>query len=554
AETAVEAAAQSQDGDEGGTVPASTMPQQESPEEESTSPAPGSADAVPPNGQDPSDERPRRGRRRGPQFDRSDENVDAYTRESRSLLRALSPAVEGVSTSIAVIYVDHLPVVLGTVIDPDGTILTKRSELPEDGEGIMVTMPDGLMVSGTVVAVRHDEDLALVSTGEGEQDAINFLVPLADASLDEGEIILSPGPDGMPKAMGVIALRDRTTTRRDVTSAFLGVGVRESTKQELASAGVSQAVTIWTLTRGSPAEACGLKQGDLLVSVDGTAIPSQVVLGEVVRRHAVGEAMKISLVRDGKPMECVIRGAVRSRESGPPASTTDAPASRRPSGFGSVIQHDSVMGSSEMGGPLVDLDGRVLGLNIARVDRTRTYALSRERVAQAIKGMRDDIAAGKDPIQPTALMVALEVHVEGETSLNAAAAQPRGGQLLYATPERGTEGSVAGFATPGDTLSWRVVVPEAMRVQIDLRYSLPGDRQGPDERVAVEVKDGDSTEAPLRKTVRGRYVRKLIGDLNLPAGESTIQLRVLDAPATLSVRSLILTPVQSAVPEAPKEE
>jgi serine protease Do len=61
----------------------------------------------------------------------------------------------------------------------------------------------------------------------------------------------------------------------------------------------------------------------------------------------------------------------------------------RASGFPSVFQHDTVIAPQFMGGPLVDLQGRVIGINIARAGRTETYAIPADllipRILQAMK-------------------------------------------------------------------------------------------------------------------------------------------------------------------------
>mgnify|MGYP001297124158 CR=1 FL=1 len=44
------------------------------------------------------------------------------------------------------------------------------------------------------------------------------------------------------------------------------------------------------------------------------------------------------------------------------------------------------VGPADMGGPLLDLDGHVLGLNIARVDRVTTFALPRDAFWSRVQG------------------------------------------------------------------------------------------------------------------------------------------------------------------------
>ena len=55
-----------------------------------------------------------------------------------------------------------------------------------------------------------------------------------------------------------------------------------------------------------------------------------------------------------------------------PASGT---LSKRKSDFPAALTHDIVLQAEQCGGPVLDLEGRAIGLNIARVDRTATYAI-----------------------------------------------------------------------------------------------------------------------------------------------------------------------------------
>ena len=50
---------------------------------------------------------------------------------------------------------------------------------------------------------------------------------------------------------------------------------------------------------GSGAEAAGLEQGDVILSVDGEAITSNEQLGEIVRGHEPGDSIEIAIERDG---------------------------------------------------------------------------------------------------------------------------------------------------------------------------------------------------------------------------------------------------------------
>jgi serine protease Do len=67
------------------------------------------------------------------------------------------------------------------------------------------------------------------------------------------------------------------------------------------------------------------------------------------------------------------------------------PVSKRASDFPAVFQHDTVLRPADCGGPLVDLSGKAIGINIARAGRTETYALP----ADIITPLLEPLMSGK---------------------------------------------------------------------------------------------------------------------------------------------------------------
>ena len=59
--------------------------------------------------------------------------------------------------------------------------------------------------------------------------------------------------------------------------------------------------------------------------------------------------------------------------------------SRRRKDFPLALQHDSMLQSNTCGGPLLDLSGDVIGINIARAGRVASYALPMETVLPIIE-------------------------------------------------------------------------------------------------------------------------------------------------------------------------
>ena len=62
--------------------------------------------------------------------------------------------------------------------------------------------------------------------------------------------------------------------------------------------------------------------------------------------------------------------------------------SERAEGFELAIQHDTVLQNWQCGGPLVNLSGQAVGLNIARAGRVASYALPADLVQRAISKLK----------------------------------------------------------------------------------------------------------------------------------------------------------------------
>ena len=69
---------------------------------------------------------------------------------------------------------------------------------------------------------------------------------------------------------------------------------------------------------------------------------------------------------------------------GNPQERMGSSLSNRRGGFPTILQHDTVVRPVDCGGPLVDLDGKVIGVNICRAGRTESYAVPVEAVQKLL--------------------------------------------------------------------------------------------------------------------------------------------------------------------------
>ena len=75
------------------------------------------------------------------------------------------------------------------------------------------------------------------------------------------------------------------------------------------------------------------------------------------------------------------------------------PLSEHRTGFPTVLQHDTALRPEDCGGPLVDLDGKAVGINIARAGRTESYAVPAEEVQRLLPDLKSGKLAPRPPTE-----------------------------------------------------------------------------------------------------------------------------------------------------------
>src|SRR5262249_33204710 len=64
-------------------------------------------------------------------------------------------------------------------------------------------------------------------------------------------------------------------------------------------------------------------------------------------------------------------------------------------GFPNILQHDTVLAPADCGGPLVDLDGKAVGINIARAGRVESFAIPSDTVLALLPDLKSGKLAPK---------------------------------------------------------------------------------------------------------------------------------------------------------------
>ncbi|MEM9235655.1 MAG: PDZ domain-containing protein [Verrucomicrobiota bacterium] len=309
-----------------------------------------------------------------------------YRTSGPAVHEAFEPVREFLQTSSAVIRRGRKEVIFGTVISADGHILTKASELGEL-EGLAVTVDRESYDSVHLLAEDPVWDLALLKI-EAENLIPVRLSPLPENS--HGTWVVANGPTTRSNRrvqIGIVAANEREVFVKGGT--VLGVGLKDDDDSELIVAEV---------TEGSGAEAAGLQVDDRILMVDGEKVESREALGEDLKERQVGDEVVVTIERDGKELELKVELSGRAEVFGEEASRNDMMSgeySERRSGFPRVMQHDIIGNRHFMGGPVFDLDGNCVGMNIARFSRCETYAIPAKELAAIIERMMKELQSAR---------------------------------------------------------------------------------------------------------------------------------------------------------------
>lgn len=257
-------------------------------------------------------------------------------------------------------------VAYGTVISEDGFILTKASEIG-DAIGLTVIVDKKPYKDVAMVAVDPSWDVALLKISATGLNPVKLALDLPDP--DRGIWVVTNGATTRSKRMPLIGII--SANAREVLpagGAVLGVSLADEEGK----------LTVTEVHEKSGAEEAGVQKGDVIIAVAGHKVADRKELAEAVAKHRVGEDLEMTVDRKGAELSLKVRLAGRVDLFGEEKSRNDQMSgdfSARRSGFPRIIQHDIIGNRSTMGGPLLDLEGRCLGMNIARANRCETFAI-----------------------------------------------------------------------------------------------------------------------------------------------------------------------------------
>jgi serine protease Do len=290
------------------------------------------------------------------------------------------PTAAAAASTVRVLS-DNRDAALGTVVSADGLVLTKGSELR--GE-LAVKLRTGEVYDAKLVGYHRPTDLALIKVDTTGLTPVAF----ATAPGAVGGWVAAPGLGAEPAAVGVLSAAARKIDPRspegqlveNMNKGYLGINFGERNDE----------VVVTDINPHSKAYG-RLKEKDVLVEVAGQPVPNRDALIERLDAYKPGDTVALKLRRGEEeltvkvtlvPRSVIDRGAFQN-------TLGNNQLSGRRAGFPAVLQHDAAVRPADCGGPLVDLDGRVLGINIARAGRVETLALPTDVVNEVLPGLKE---------------------------------------------------------------------------------------------------------------------------------------------------------------------
>lgn len=247
-----------------------------------------------------------------------------------------------------------------------GGTLIANSDLIVSKNSMIGTAPtakfDGEPVELEVLQRDTDNDLVLLRSPSKHADGVS-LNPDPDVATKAGVFIIAPDAKG-PGQVSIVSAKS-FRSQKQMSRGFLGVVPATFRKREGA--------VLNEVRLDGAAKKAGLKVGDVVTQMNDTVINTDSDMRAFLTKLDPRVTIIAKILREGEEIEKAITLGAFPSSSNHAADRMNK--SGRRDGFSTVILHDANLQPEKCGGPVFDLSGNFIGMNIARNSRVRSYAL-----------------------------------------------------------------------------------------------------------------------------------------------------------------------------------
>lgn len=273
-------------------------------------------------------------------------------------------------------------VAYGTVVGADGWVLTKASEIPDDPR---CKVADGRVVPARVAGVDPQFDVALLKV---EAEGLRAVEWSADKVRPAGRLVAAPDGRGGSVGVGMVSVEQRAMKGpfpAAVTKA--APYVPKPAPQAILGKVIDGKALLVRRVKGGAARA-GIVPGDLVVRMNGQPVRDADDVDRLIAKSAAGDRLSMVVERGGRQVDVSVE-----LDEDPYIRCPGATAwyrNLRADDFPAVFEHDIPLLLDECGGPVIDLDGKAVGMTIARVGQHGCMAVPADAIPALVSRLRKE--------------------------------------------------------------------------------------------------------------------------------------------------------------------
>lgn len=299
--------------------------------------------------------------------------------QAREIFREWDNVAAPIGQSVVALVTGNSQVALGTVVGK-GKVLTKLSDLRREKRPVMLVDSSGQIYDAKVLFALPEHDLLMM-------DVPGLPAPPIDmdsyAQAQEGDVIAAVSPTGHVSDFGVVSVAQRSLRADD--QPYLGV-VSDPRWD-------GDGVMIGGVEAGSGAHRSGLRAGDVLMKLNGKPVDGMYSIRAAMVGIRPGETVPVEVKRRNQVIEGKLLTGVRPKVMKFPQKRLDMMNSMgnrmsvKRDEFPLVIQSDMTLFPERTGCPVIDVDGKFVGMALSRAGRTETYILPSWVCRELVEGV-----------------------------------------------------------------------------------------------------------------------------------------------------------------------
>ena len=451
------------------------------------------------------------------------------TRRDPEFLAKLDSITMPASNLLVEIHDDDRLVSMGTIVARD-RVITKASQFARHVRTPRLIRPrsdDSPMLEFQARPIGLDSDLDLVLLEvPGLSDQLDAETPDARTDpLGSGSLLVIPEVEGTASAIAVVARNQDELATRDATDdlPFLGVATRPTRDGGL---------RVMTIVANTAAARANLQTDDIIRRVDGQEVRQSSDLMKAITSLGIGDELRVEIERQDRSFSISIDlgirpDAVRAGIS----SNTSIATSRLSSGLGPIHLVDADRPMQAIGGPVVDLEGRLAGWLAARRSRTSMVVVPWDVVATSVSNLEDpESPARKDVIERLcSYRIVATPDQRGIIRLDAEDAFPDGDVIRRERMGPGGRTTWGSWKDSDDALEWSIRIDQPGRWHVRISTACPKRQAGTPIRLSV----GDAIlDGRIERTDRWDDFRQFdLGVIDIDeAGDFTLRLEPTAEP------------------------